>query len=203
MYLPRRDRDLGVILQESAIAKLSNGSHGPAKSSPEHAPGQRNIDDDLLVDGLGTLCHLLQILAAGVADPSSEVDESERGDENIAGMAIAECQSRVSDQMGQAIVSAEETFGGVLVKPLLGLLDGRLQSEGRGGARFVVLQALVEAFHFVLLALCEGLALGARSQSSHISESGVCRAEREGDGQGGSSSGRAELVDGLLALSAA
>ena len=60
-------------------------------------------------------------------------------------MAVAEGKSGVSDEMGQTIITAEETLATVVVETLLGLLDGGLEGESGSRAGLVLLEALVQS----------------------------------------------------------
>lgn len=80
IHLTGRDGDVGVVFQEGAVAELGNGGNRPAQASPEELPGERHIDDNFLLNGLGGLANLLNVFGTGKSDPASEVEEANGGD---------------------------------------------------------------------------------------------------------------------------
>lgn len=82
-YLTGRDSDVRVILEQATVAELSDSGNWPGKTSPEKLPGQGDVNDDFLINGLGSLGDLLEVLAAGESDPASKVDETNSGDLHI------------------------------------------------------------------------------------------------------------------------
>ena len=78
------DGDVLGLGGEGSVDKLGHNGHGPS-GAPEHdAQGKGHINDDLLLGGLGALLGDLKVAAAGVADPASNVKESEGGDLEIS-----------------------------------------------------------------------------------------------------------------------
>jgi hypothetical protein len=95
--LARRDGDLVIIFKEGSVSELSDSSNGPSEASPEQLPSKGNINDDLLVDGLGRLSYLLDVLGSRVSDPSSNVDEANGGHKDITSVAIAESKAGICE----------------------------------------------------------------------------------------------------------
>lgn len=93
--LARGDGDLIVIFKEGSVSEFSNSSNGPSEASPKQFPGEGNVDNDLLVDGLGSLLNLLDVLGTRVSDPSSNVEEANGGHEDIPSVAIAESKTGI------------------------------------------------------------------------------------------------------------
>ncbi len=58
--------------------------------------------------------------------------------EDLAGVVVAERQAGVGDQVGQAVVAAQQTGLGVVGKAVLGALNGGLQRQGGRRASLVL-----------------------------------------------------------------
>lgn len=122
-----------------------------------------------------------------------------RAYQDITSVSIAESKSRICDQMGQAIVTAEKTLTTVVVKALLGLLDGSLQGQGRGRTGLILLEALVQRLDLILLALGKCLAISAGCQARNVGISCINSTEAESNSESSGSSGGSELLAGLSA----
>lgn len=80
LCLTGRDSDVGIVFKEGSCAELRHCRDRPSKTSPQQLPGKRHINDDLLLNGLGSLLHLLDVLSAGISDPARHVQEANGGD---------------------------------------------------------------------------------------------------------------------------
>ena len=165
-----------ILLSSSSSSPFLNsvqaaiGHPRPAHRSPQAIGTSMMISFSV---GLAAVLAACTYLVPEYPDPPGNVDESDGRDEDITGMSVPQRKTRVGDQMRESVGSAQESLLSVLIEPLLRLLNGRLQREGRGRSLLVVLQTLVQGLDLLLLALGEGLGLRARGESRNISLGGV------------------------------
>ena len=136
--LAGRDGDVLVLLEERAVVPLGDGGHGPHEALAQDAHGLRDVDDDLVVVGLGLGARELEVLAAGVADQARDVEEAEGGAEDLGAVAVAQGQAGVGDQVREAVRAAQEAGLGVLLEARVRLVDRGLEGEGGGRAGLVL-----------------------------------------------------------------
>jgi hypothetical protein len=133
-----RDRDVLVLLQQRPVTQLRQRLGGPPGALGGQRQRERHVDDDLLLGRLGPLGDGLDVLAPDGADPPGDVDEADGRDQRLAGVAVAQREARVGDEVRQAVGAAEEAGLGVVGKALVGAVDGGLEGEGGGRALLVL-----------------------------------------------------------------
>mmetsp|Transcript_18641 Transcript_18641/g.60785 ORF Transcript_18641/g.60785 Transcript_18641/m.60785 type:complete len:234 (+) Transcript_18641:73-774(+) len=149
------DGDLRLRARELAVLELAVGGDGPATRGPHERERARHIDDDLRLRRLLHGSLLVEVRAASPADPARHVKEANARDGELAEVL----EVAVNDEVGEAVLAAEEARLAVEVEALVRPVDGRLERERRGGVRLVLLQPLLEPLNLLLLALGERLAL--------------------------------------------
>mmetsp|Transcript_9468 Transcript_9468/g.15943 ORF Transcript_9468/g.15943 Transcript_9468/m.15943 type:complete len:258 (-) Transcript_9468:77-850(-) len=178
-----------------AVDELGGHGHRPAGALEHDSESEGNVDDNLRVRGLLPLLGHLQVGAAGVADPSGDVEETEGGEEDLTGVAVLDGETGVGNQVGQPVGATQGTLARVVSKSLVGAIDGGLERQGGGGAGVVLLQALLQRLHLLLLLLGVGLGLGARGEPGDIGVSGGSgQGEAGSEGDGSSGGGQRSLL---------